>query len=201
MTQEHDNSQSSRVIRSYLLLSGLYTLSASLIWGVNTLFLLSAGLDILQVFIVNSIFTGSMALFEIPTGVLADTRGRRTSFLLSVAVVLIGTLGYVAASTIENNLWLFALTSVVLGLGYTFYSGAMEAWLVDALNATRYAGELDQIFARGAMVSGAAMLIGSVAGGLFGSWSLAIPFLMRAALLALVFGVAFFYMHDWGGSF
>ena len=70
------------IIRRYLLLAGPYTLSASVIWGVNTLFLLDAGLSILEVFIANATFTGSMALFEIPTGVLADTRGRRASFLL-----------------------------------------------------------------------------------------------------------------------
>ena len=79
--------QSKQVIRNYQLIAGIYTLSASLIWGVNTLFLLNAGLDIFSVFIVNSVFTGAMALFEIPTGVLADTRGRRISFLLSVMIV------------------------------------------------------------------------------------------------------------------
>jgi hypothetical protein len=55
-----------QVIRTYLTIAGLYTLSASLIWGVNTLFLLDAGLDIFEVFLANSIFTGSMALFEVP---------------------------------------------------------------------------------------------------------------------------------------
>ena len=56
---------SQSIIRSYLLIAGLYTLSASVIWGVNTLFLLDAGLTIGQVFVVNAIFTGAMALFEI----------------------------------------------------------------------------------------------------------------------------------------
>ena len=78
---------SQRIMRSYLAIAGLYTLSASLIWGVNTLFLLDAGLAIFQVFIANAVFTASMALFEIPTGVLADSSGRRLSFLLSVAVI------------------------------------------------------------------------------------------------------------------
>jgi hypothetical protein len=123
---------SKAVIRNYLIIAGLYTLSTSLIWGVNTLFLLEAGLDIMGVFTANAVFTGSMALFEIPTGVLADTRGRRTSFLLSVATVLVGTLGYVGVAAMGGSLLLFCLMSVVLGLGYTFYSGAVEAWLVDA---------------------------------------------------------------------
>ena len=193
-----DEAASAKVVRSYLIIAGLYTLSTSIIWGVNTLFLLDAGLDIFEVFIANAVFTGSMALFEIPTGVLADTRGRRVSFLLSVVIVLLGTLGYVATAAIGGGLLLFCLMSVVLGLGYTFYSGAMEAWLVDALKVTGYVGQLDHIFAQGSMVSGAAMLIGSVGGGLLGSLSLSVPFLARAGLLAAVYGVAHFAMHDTG---
>ena len=42
---------SNKIIRSYLTIAGLYTLSASLIWGVNTLFLLDAGLKIFEVFV------------------------------------------------------------------------------------------------------------------------------------------------------
>ena len=116
-----------KVIRTYLLIAGLYTLSASLIWGVNTLFLLDAGLDILEVFIANAVFTGSMALFEIPTGIVADTRGRRLSFLLSLVIVLAGTLCYVWVAASGGGLIYFIGASVILGLGYTFYSGAVEA--------------------------------------------------------------------------
>src|ERR671916_564976 len=79
-----------RIVRTYLLISGLYTLSASVIWGVNTLFLLDAGLDIFEVFVVNASFTAGMVVFEIPTGVVADTSGRRRSFLLSMATLLVG---------------------------------------------------------------------------------------------------------------
>lgn len=78
-----------------MVISGLYTLSASLIWGVNTLFLLEAGLNIQGVFIANAAFTAGMALFEIPTGVIADTVGRRISLLLNVAVLILTTYGYI----------------------------------------------------------------------------------------------------------
>ena len=192
--------KSQRVIRTYLVLAGLYTLSTSIIWGVNTLFLLDAGLNIFQVFLANAVFTGSMALFEIPTGVLADTRGRRVSFLLSVAILFVGTIGYVGAARIGGGILLFSIMSVILGLGYTFYSGAMEAWLVDALKDTDYTGELDRVFARGSIVSGAAMLVGSVGGGFLGTVDLSLPFLGRAALLALVFVVAYFSMFEMGFS-
>jgi hypothetical protein len=67
---------SKAVLRSYFAISGVYTLSASLIWGVNTLFLLEAGLDIFGVFVAGAAFTAGNVLFEIPTGVVADTVGR-----------------------------------------------------------------------------------------------------------------------------
>ena len=35
-----------RLVRRYYLYGGLYTLAASIIWGINTLFLLDAGLSI-----------------------------------------------------------------------------------------------------------------------------------------------------------
>ncbi|MDH5508634.1 MAG: MFS transporter, partial [Anaerolineae bacterium] len=189
---------SEKVVRSYLWIAGLYTLSASLIWGVNTLFLLDAGLSIFQVFIANSVFTGAMSLFEIPTGVLADTSGRRISFLLSVAVLAVGTLGYVGVAQYGGGLAWFCIMSVVLGLGYTFYSGAVEAWLVDALKATNYDGQLEHVFSRGGMVTGAMMLVGTVGGGLLGDIDLAVPFFVRAVLLSLLFVLAFFNMRDIG---
>jgi MFS family permease len=187
-----------RIIRTYLTITALFTLSASLIWGINTLFLLDAGLDIFEVFVANAAFTAAMALFEVPTGVVADTRGRRISFLLSEAVLVVGTLAYVGVAAIHGGLLLFSLAGVILGLGYTFYSGAVEAWLVDALRATGFRGELDRVFARGGMVSGAATLVGTVAGGVIGSIDLSIPYLVRSALLAGAFAVGFSMMHDLG---
>jgi len=108
------------------------------------------------------------------------------------------TLLYVALAQLEAGVVAFALVSVGMGLGFTFYSGAMEAWLVDALAVTGYRGILDRVFARGQQITGAAMLVGAVGGGLLGQIDLALPYLVRAALLAVVFVVAFVVMHDLG---
>jgi MFS family permease len=189
---------SQRVIRTYLVITGMFTLAGSLIWGINTLFLLDAGLSIFQVFLANAAFTAAMAIFEIPTGVIADTRGRRISFLLSEATLAIGTLAYVGAAYIKGGLLLFILAGAILGLGFAFYSGATEAWLVDALKETGYERELDPVFARAGAVSGVAMVIGTVGGGLLGHLDLAIPYLVRTALLLGAFAVGFRWMHDLG---
>jgi MFS family permease len=187
------------VLRRYFAIVGVFTLSASLIWGVNTLFLLEAGLDILGVFVAGAAFTAGNVLFEIPTGVVADTVGRRASLLLSAAILCASTLAYVAIpQTSWSPLAPFVVASMALGLGFSFYSGALEAWLVDALAASGFAGSLDAVFSRGAIVSGAAMLIGTLGGGLLGQIDLGLPFLVRSALLALAFAIALIGLRDLG---
>lgn len=195
------SSSAARQVRptlTYYLIAGLFTLASALIWGVNTLFLLEAGLDILGVFLANAAFTAGMVLFEIPTGVFADTVGRRASFLLSVSVLAVTTAAYVVAARLGGGLLVFAVISVVMGLGFTFYSGAVEAWLVDALNHAGYAGNLDRVLARGSMVSGAAMLVGTLVGGVLGDIDLAVPYVARTFMLLGALAVAWTTMHDVG---
>ena len=86
---------SQRIIRTYLGVAATTTLAQSLIWGVNTLFLLSVGLDIFQVMLVNAAYTVAQVIFEAPTGVIADTVGCRVSYLLAVGTILVSTLLYV----------------------------------------------------------------------------------------------------------
>lgn len=186
------------VIRAYLLITGLFWLSASVIWGVNTLFLLDAGLSLFETFVANAAWTAGMVVFEVPTGLVADTLGRRVSFLLSAAVLSAGTVGYVVISWVGGGLVPFVLVSIVLGLAYTFYSGAVEAWLVDALRATGHEGDLDPVFARGGIVASAAMLVGTVGGGVLGTADLAWPYVARAALLVAAFAVAYVGMRELG---
>jgi MFS family permease len=185
--------------RTYLVLMLGNTLAASLIWGINTIFLLDAGLSNLEAFAANAFFTGGMVLFEVPTGIVADTVGRRASYLLGTVTLAVSTLLYVLLWQLEAPFWAWALVSIVLGLGFTFFSGAVEAWLVDALTATGYTGDMESVFGRGQMVSGAAMLTGSVAGGFIAAQtSLGVPFVLRGAILAAMFVAAFVLMHDVG---
>ena len=150
------------VERTYLVLTLLTTLAASFIWGINTLFLLDAGLNNAEAFAANAFFTVGQVIFEVPTGVVADTRGRRFSYVLGAATLLVSTLLYLVMWQLHAALWGWAIASILLGLGFTFFSGATEAWLVDALNATGFQGHLEHVFGRAQTVGGAAMLVGSV---------------------------------------
>ena len=185
--------------RTYLLLMLGNTLAASFIWGINTIFLLDAGLSNLEAFAANAFFTVGMVLFEVPTGIVADTVGRRASYLLGTITLAASTLLYVLLWQVEAPFWQWAVVSTLIGLGFTFFSGAVEAWLVDALTATGFDGELETVFGRGQIVSGVAMLTGSVAGGFVAAQtSLGVPFVLRGVILVAMFAVAFRLMHDVG---
>jgi len=169
--------------RTYLLLLLGNTLAASLIWGINTIFLLDAGLSNLEAFAVNAFFTAGMVLFEVPTGIVADTRGRRTSYLLGTVTLSGSTLLYVLLWQTGAPFWQWAVVSILLGLGFTFFSGAVDAWLVDALTETGFTGAMESVFGRGQVITGAAMLGGSVAGGFIAEQTnLGVPFVLRGLI-------------------
>ena len=193
------NPAARRVQRVYLILLLGNTLAASFIWGINTLFLLDAGLSNFEAFAANAFFTVGMVVFEIPTGVVADTVGRKASYLL-------GTITLAASTALYWLLWAWsapfvwwAVASVLLGLGFTFFSGAVEAWLVDALTSTGYTGSLEAVFGRGLVVTGIAMFVGSVLGGVVAqATDLGVPFVVRAVILVVMFVFAAVVMRDMG---
>lgn len=190
---------SRNVIRAYTTLSGLFTLAASLIWAINTVFLIQVGgLSLFQAMLVNTVFTVGQMLFEVPTGVVADTIGRRTSILLSMGTLVVSTVLYVITPQAGWGLGGFAGASLLLALGYTFQTGAIDAWLVDALDATGNTVPKDQVFARGQTAGGIGMLVGSLLGGLLGQVSLSLPYLVRAALIALCFVLVLVTVRDTG---
>ncbi len=193
------NAAARKIQRIFLTLTLGNTLAASFIWGINTLFLLDAGLSNLEAFAANAFFTAGMVLFEVPTGVIADGWGRRVSFLLGTVTLAVATYVYYLLWQVSAPFWAWALVSVSLGLGFTFFSGAVEAWLVDALRFSGYQGALETVLGRGQMVSGIAMLVGSVAGGVIAqATNLGVPFLMRVGMLLVMFAVAFSLMRDVG---
>jgi MFS family permease len=196
------NADSRRVQNVYLTLQLLNTLAASFIWGINTLFLLDAGLSNAQAFAANAFFTVGMVLFEVPTGVVADTRGRRTSYLIGTITLAVSTIMYVVMWQVSAPFWAWAIASVVLGLGFTFFSGAVDAWLVDALTFTGYmreGGTLESVLAKGQIAQGIAMLSGSVAGGVIAQWTnLGVPYIVRAGVLLALFVFASTSMRDLG---
>ena len=112
-----------------------------------------ANLDPFQLLIVGAVLEATVFLFEVPTGVVADVYSRRLSLL--IGFVLIGV-GFIILGAFPL-FWTILLSQVVWGIGYTFTSGARQAWLSDEL------GDDDQTtraFVRGARFEMAGSLVG-----------------------------------------
>jgi MFS family permease len=184
-----------RIERTYYGLTALNMFALTHIVGINTLFMIERGLTTAEWNYANAAYAIAMVVFEIPTGVVADTVGRRTSFLLSIVVLFLGSLGTLLYA---HDLFTFSAFGVLFGLGYTFASGAVEAWVVDALKASDFEGSFDRMFSRAGVARAGAMLLGTTSGAALGSLSLDYPWMVRCAVLVPLFGYVWLRMHDVG---
>lgn len=91
------------------------------------------GLDALQLVLVGTIMEASIFIFEIPTGIVADVYSRRLSVIIGVTLQGLAFIGLAFVPSFAGAL----LTQALWGLGYTFTSGAYQAWLVDEVGQER----------------------------------------------------------------
>jgi DHA3 family tetracycline resistance protein-like MFS transporter len=121
----------------YLLLTGGYAFLFQMVVNVNLVYQVrEAELDPLQLVLIGTALEATVFLCEVPTGVVADVFSRRRSVLIGLVLVGIGLMLQGAVPRFEVLL----LAQVVWGAGYTFISGAQQAWIADEVgvdNASR----------------------------------------------------------------
>lgn len=129
-----------------------YTITSSRSFFIQMVFTLNAiyyvtqaDLNALQLILVGTIMEISVLLFEMPTGLYADHYGRKRS--LSLGTIIIGLAHVIEGSTPE--FWAIAFSSAMWGIGWTFISGAEQAWIADELDGTN----LETTFLRGSQFS------------------------------------------------
>jgi len=141
----------------------------------------NAGLDPLQLVLVGTVLETTVFLFEIPTGIVADVYSRRLSviigyFLIGAGFILEGALPVFSTILLAQAIW---------GFGYTFISGAEQAWLADEMGEERLA----HIYLRGSQVAQAGRLVGIVVATALGTIALNLPIMLGGAL---IIGLALF---------
>jgi len=163
----------------YLILQFGSALIFSLIFTVSQLyFVTTVQMDPLQLVLAGTILEATVFFFEIPTGVLADVRSRRLSVIIGYALMGAGFI-------IEGTFPFFgtiALAQVVWGFGYTFTSGATQAWIADELGEDR-AGEA---YLRGAQATRAGALVAIPISVALGSLALQLPIVLGGVAMILL---------------
>ncbi len=149
-----------------------------------------AELTPLQLVLVGTTVELSVFLFEVPTGVVADVISRRRSIIIGYLIMGVGFL-------VEGLFPIFLpilLAQVLWGLGYTFTSGATEAWISDEIGEER----ANQLFLRATRIGLMASLLGTGAAVLIGSQNVALPILAGAGGVILIGFTLMFIMPETG---
>jgi DHA3 family tetracycline resistance protein-like MFS transporter len=175
----------------YLFMEGLTSFCLATIFTVAAVYRVEvAGLNPFQLVLVGTVLELSAFCFEVPTGVLADTYSRRLSIIIGTA--LLG-----AAELLEGSVPLFSfilLAQVISGLGYTFISGANQAWIADELGEER-AG---RAYFRGTQVGQLGALLGTFASVGLASIRLNLPIVVGGGALVALAAALFIAMPERG---
>ncbi|MCO5178025.1 MAG: MFS transporter [Thermomicrobiales bacterium] len=161
--------------RLYLLICAASTFFLWLAFSVNLVFQVErVGLSPLQLVLVGTVLEATCFLFEIPTGIVADVYSRRLSVIIGMGLLGAGLLVVAVPSFL-----IILLGNVIMGIGYTFLSGAQEAWIVDEIGERR-AGPA---FLRGSQASQIGTLIATPIGVGLATFYLNLPIIIAGFLM------------------
>lgn len=168
-------------LRVYLGYSFVTTALYQMIFTVNALYyILVARLDPLQLVLVGTFLEASVFIFEIPTGVVADTISRRTSVMIGVFLIGLAFL----VNGLWPIFWVIAVAQVLWGLGHTFTSGALQAWISDEVGEENSAAA----FIQGSKMEQWGGMLGIISSIVIALISLRAPILVGGAMF-LVLGI------------
>jgi MFS transporter, DHA3 family, tetracycline resistance protein len=176
----------SSAYRAWLSICLVGSFCNSLIFTVTAVYFVKAvGLNPFQLVFVGTVMELTVFIFEVPTGVVADAYGRKISVIISTilcggAFLIVGGTRLFSAVLLGYAIW---------GIGATFSSGALEAWIVDEMEGT----DLERVFLRGGQIGSVGSLLGILLSVALASNSLALPLLVGGALQILG-GVALLFL-------
>ena len=150
-----------RLTRHFILLRALRWLPLGLVLPFLTITPVDRGLSLAQVGAAFAVHSAVAIVLEVPSGVLADTLGRRRVLLAGAALTAVS----LAVFAFADALVAFIASLTALAAGRALISGALEAWYVDSLRALDPAAPLAAGLSRGTAAEAVALALGALAGG------------------------------------
>lgn len=152
----------------YLFINFVFQLFTTVVFSVNILYQVNfAMLNPLQLVLVGTVLETTVFIFEVPTGIVADRKSRRLSII--IGFLLIG-IGFVIEGSFPSFPFIIS-AQVIWGIGYTFTSGAIQAWIADEIGEEN-AGKA---FLKGAQFGNIGQFIALPIGVVVGLVSLNLP--------------------------
>lgn len=165
--------------RTWLVYRGVWGFVGTLSWTTAAVyFIRDLGMSPLQLVLAGTALEIAYFLFEVPTGVVADTRSRKLSVVVGALVSGVAMIGIGAVASVG---WVIALMAL-WGFAWTFRSGAEDAWLADEVGQDA----LGAAYQRGAQVARFAGLLGIAAAVALALVDLRLPFLVAGGTTVLL---------------
>lgn len=186
MRQCIDRKQVRSIVWQYYFLASAFAAAHSFFFSTYSVFLVSKGLNLFEINLVNCFFMVGVFVMEIPTGAYADVLGRKNSFVVACFVLAGSMFAYYTA----NSFWECVLAELIGAVGSAFCSGSLEAWIVDSLKHVGVRGGMHTLFRREQYVGSVGVIAGSLFGGYVALRDLALPWLLGGISLTLLGCVA-----------
>lgn len=177
---------------SYFLFVVLYDFGLSLTFTSYVPYLRTLGLSPSDVSLVNFGFWAALMLCELPTGIFADRFGRVRSVRVGIAAIAIGAFLYSTAGGLITSV----VYEVLIGIGMSFISGALGAWIRDALQARGEEQTYESTVTRASQYRALAGLVGGLLGGLIAMHNKRLSWLCAGMVLLIAVFVAFRRMNE-----
>jgi len=139
----------------YYLFTFLFRFGIGAVGALYSPFLADIGLTFAQISMVNAVYWIAMLLFEVPTGMIADGRGRGWSVMAAMFFNAVGGFWYFFA----DGFWHAVSAELIVAVGGAFLSGALSSWIVDAPDRAQ---PISKIFGTATVITGIATALGTL---------------------------------------
>ena len=171
------------ILKLYLLRGFLWFM---LTMPIIVLFFQENGLTLMEVMILQSVYSLTIAITEIPSGYIADFFGRKNSLIFSTILTFCGYLIFSNFSSFE----FFVCAQVIIALGGSLMSGADSALMYDTLLEIKEEKQYTKIEGRTYGIGNFSEAIAGLLGGLLATSSLLLPIQIQTAVLFLCIPIA-----------
>ena len=175
--------------KTYLLFSAITAMCFSLVATVMIVYHIEiVHLNPLQLILVGTTLELACFIFEIPTGIVADVYSRKLSIV--IGGVLTGV-GFILEGSISSFIFVL-VAQIVWGLGSTFISGSLEAWIAEEEKNK----DLDKIYIKGAQAGQIGAFIGIVLSTVIANFSVRLPIIVSGVLFIILALFLWLYMPE-----
>ena len=158
-------------------------------YPVFALFYRDAGVSLEQFAWLQGLWSLSIIVFEVPSGMLADTIGRRTTLRLAAFLAVLEMIVFATATGVVG----FALNRVLSGFNESLASGADSALLYDSLKVRGREGEYKKWLGTAQFYGLTLGSVSTMAGSYLYTWGIRFPIWATAGCMAAAAVVSLFF--------